>query len=722
MQTPGGSSRPMRRCGRPKRFDDSDSDEPTLRSVSRKPAGIKRKVTSHDYDSETPPKRQRIITSKVLSFKSSFQPSDRDDINWGPARKRAAPKSVSEKWKQKHASAVKSTVYKGAGSADDEDDDEGEDEEEDDEDEDDDDDDDDLARDRNDSRGNQDEDEEDDEDEDEDDKAEMNADEELESMLSEYRQMFGKAVVDMSKGNAIANGSVESETEDSKKDASTKNSCENCNAQKEEMEHLEEMIKLKDCEMQQILHTINSARGGGQKLSTSLSENIEKRISYHKLYLETEKKMRNTVSEYYIQKDARLSKRKDFLDKKMAVYKDVGSRHQILRDATKYLNDNQLTFLSGQLSTEKNLTGKGNCLPPKYRELLLSIFQRSTIAYKVLKSFGFNFPPLLSMQQLAQSEAIRPNEGAYTMLNARSRPVPAHQRTLRAICSDEEDEEIADLLDAATVQHDQSIVTDEEAEDGVDGDYGDVQPEEIIEEEEEEGGADYLSDDDPTFPNKLKEVPAAEVVQQQQVAVEEEENESGAPQEESEQPDEVQQTDVTQQEATGDELQQEYRTDIQEQLDNQLSSHLTAEPQFETMEAGVISNRSLAEQVDVMEEVVRQVTDVEQLESIDPIQSDDQIQEQIEISDTTSTQDLSGPPATAIISAGTPSVPAVGANDIVVSECGEENVGQNVEVAVPDVDVASTVETSVAGEVVAENVEVTAETEVAERGADMPIL
>ncbi|XP_018013339.1 nucleolin [Hyalella azteca] len=768
MQTPGGSSRPARRCGRPKRFDDSDSDDAASQSASKRVAASKRRIMMQDSDDETPAKRQRILTSKVLSFRPSFQPSTRDKINWAAARKRRpAPKSSSGKWPQRNAKNAD-------GSTDDDEEGDEDDEEgnlEDDE------------RENNEGEENmEDNGQEDEEEEDTNDEGEMNAEEELESMLSEYREMFGKAVtVDMSKENAIANGNVEQAKEELKENQKAKHECENCVAQKEEIEHLEEMIKLKDVEMQQILATVNSAKSMGQKFPTSLSENIKKRISYHKLYLEAEKKMHsslidskkweakhiaaakrvkeleqkcealelklksemkkqahktpgfvevpaakmkefieiknfhykncnkmhnklehlskenatvvqtlqrseqefknkflrmkkhyNMLLEYYLQKDARLSKRKDFLDKKMAVYKDVGSRHQILRDAAKYLNENQLVFLSGQLSTEKNLTGKGNCLPSNYRELLLSIFQRSSTAYKVLKSFGFNFPPVLSIQQLAQSEAVRPSEGSYAMLGMKSRPVPAHKRTLRALCSDEEDEEIADLLDASTAQHNQSIVTDEEAEDGVDGDYGDVQPEEINEEEEEEGGADYLSDDEPKFPSKLKEAQTAA--------------------------------------AGGDELQQEYQTDIQEQLDNQLSSELTAEPQFETVEAdGVMSDHSLAEQVDVMEQVVRRVTDVVQLESLDPIQTD-QIQEQIEIDDS-----LAGPDEAATVVDGTAvvvtttdsvTVPAVGANDVVVSDIQLPSAA-----AEPDVAVATNVDAPVTSPEVPENIEIAAETQ-----------
>ena len=135
-------------------------------------------------------------------------------------------------------------------------------------------------------------------------------------------------------------------------------------------------------------------------------------------------------------------------------------------------------------------------------------------------------------------------------------------------------------------QQDQSIMSDEEAEDGVDGDYGDVQPEEVNEEEEEEGGADYLSDDEPSYHRKMEQ--------------------------------------------NVDHLeQQEYQSDLQQQLDNQLSGEFTAEPQFETMEATLDHGvHALVGPVDSLDHVVREVTHVEQLESIDPIQ-----QHQIQISD-----------------------------------------------------------------------------------------
>lgn len=383
---------------------------------------------------------------------------------------------------------------------------------------------------------------------------EENGEEDLEGMLSEYRQMFGKPVVDMTKGNAMSNGSEEAAPQ-------SQEPCSDCLTFKEELDHLEEMIKLKDCEFQEIINSVNATQSGEQKVPQSLADNIEKRIAIHKKYLETEKKLRNVEAtrekweslytvesgkvkdlelrcealefklkleqkktparkpgyievqtskikqlmeiknyhtktcfhlknkadmltqekvstlktmqkneieyknkfnrmkkhynmllDHYIEKDTRYSKRKDVLEKKMSIYKDVGSRAQILRDAVKYLNANQMAFLEGQLTTEKTLCGKGNIMPVKYKELLLSLYQNSIITYKMLKSYNFNIPPILSIQQLSQTEVCSPSEEQFAILNERSNPVPADRRTLRALCSDEEDQEIADLLDASAKQ------------------------------------------------------------------------------------------------------------------------------------------------------------------------------------------------------------------------------------------------------------------------------
>lgn len=394
------------------------------------------------------------------------------------------------------------------------------------------------------------------EEEDEEDEEDEAEDEEevLEGMLSEYRQMCGKPTVDMTKKNiSLSNGAVEN--------SQIKEPCRDCIHYKDELDHLEEMIKLKDCELQEILKSITNSQIAGPKQDNTYKENVEKRILYHKKFQEADKKLRiaeatrdkweslynsesgkvkdlelrcealelklkleqkktpakkpgcievaatkirelmeiknyhskncfnmkehldslskektvalktmqkneieyknkfirmkkhyHTLLEHYIEKDVKFSKKKEILDKKVSLYKDVGSRQQILRDAAKYLNANQMAFLEGQLSTEKTLFGKNNGMPVKYKELLLSLYQSSIITYKVMKSYNFNIPPLLSIQQLSQSEVCNPSDDQFVLLAEKSNPTPADRRTLRALASDEEDQEIADLLDASAKQ------------------------------------------------------------------------------------------------------------------------------------------------------------------------------------------------------------------------------------------------------------------------------
>lgn len=226
-------------------------------------------------------------------------------------------------------------------------------------------------------------------------------------------------------------------------------------------------------------------------------------------------------------------------------------------------------------------------------------------------------------------------------------------------------------------------MSDEEAEDGVDGDYGDVQPEENDEqEEEEEGGADYLSDDEPR-------------------------TNVGAPLE-----------------------QDEFQSDLQQQLDDRLSSHLTAEPQYETLDHDEVCSIDQHEivqhehEVHGMDHVVQEVSNVDQLvNSMGTISA-----HQIEISDMTDPTMGDVESTVGMVDAQQMLEDMEVAADDPQESIGADGVAEadlSGDCAGLDAIATAAAEAAMEGAVTTPQIEAevnSAETNVAERGPDMPII
>ena len=344
-------------------------------------------------------------------------------------------------------------------------------------------------------------------------------------------------------------------------------SCQGCSALRAELQQLKYDVKVKDAEMQEILECFNTSKASGDKLYQNLTDNIEKRISFHKKLMETEKKLRNveatrekwealydiesgkvkdlelkceglefqlkleknkksqgppiragnvevpatkvkelmdmknyhtktcantkkqhdllqkelresdrklkimhdnetdkqfefikmqkyykSIIQHYVERDSEKSKCRKAVLKQASRCKDIGSKDQLLRDSSNFLNENQMAFLEGQLCGDVTFSVKDDLISSRYKELLLSIYQNSSNAYKILKSFNFNMPSISLVREYCQSELNTVQEQQYELLNEKQATMPLDQRTLRSLCPDEEDQEISDLLDASASQ------------------------------------------------------------------------------------------------------------------------------------------------------------------------------------------------------------------------------------------------------------------------------
>lgn len=91
-----------------------------------------------------------------------------------------------------------------------------------------------------------------------------------------------------------------------------------------------------------------------------------------------------------------LLKKYTALERKVALKEDIGTPKQIMRDAKKYLSEEQILFLESQMIL-KNRPRRGNRFTKKFMRLLLEYYRRSKAGYKFLKTI-FTLPSVKTLQ------------------------------------------------------------------------------------------------------------------------------------------------------------------------------------------------------------------------------------------------------------------------------------------------------------------------------------